>query len=151
MVSSQASSTEEYLRELSPEREAALRAIVDVVRANLPPGYRESMQYGMIAWTVPLERLPQTYNRKPLAYIALASQKQYISLYLNHVYGDPAAERWFREAYEATGKRLNMGKSCVRFRHLEDLPLDLIGQAVARTSVDEYVAAYRAVRGGTAR
>lgn len=151
MVSSQARSTEEYLRALSPEREAALRAIVEVVRANLPPGFQEGMQYGMIAWSVPLERLPQTYNGKPLAYIALASHKQYVSLYLNHLYGDPAAERWFRQAYETTGRRLNMGKSCVRFRNLEELPLDLIGQAVARTSVDEYIAAYRAARGGNAR
>ncbi len=71
MVTSQASSTEEYLRELSPKRAAILRAVVEVVRANLPSGYQEGMQYGMIAWTVPLERLPRTYNGKPLAYQAV--------------------------------------------------------------------------------
>lgn len=147
MVSSQAPTPEAYLDELEPERRAALRQVVEVIRSNLPPGYEEGMQYGMIAWYVPLERLPDTYNGKPLAYVALASQKRYMSLYLNHVYGDALTEQWFRDAVAAAGKQLDMGKACVRFRRLDDLPLDVIGEAVARTPVERYVDAYLAVRG----
>ena len=79
-------------------------------------------------------------------YIALASQKQYISLYLTNVYGDESVEKWFKERYLATGKKLNMGKSCVRFRTLDDLPLDLVAEVVARTPIEEFVDIYHASR-----
>lgn len=82
-----------------------------------------------------------------MGYIALASQKQYMSLYLMNIYGDEEAERWFRVEYETSGKKLNMGKSCVRFRKIDDLPLDLIGQAVARTGVDDFITRYEVSRG----
>jgi hypothetical protein len=78
--------------------------------------------------------------------VALASQKQYMSVYLMNVYGDRAAETWFQEAYKRSGKRLDMGKSCVRFRRLQDLPLDVIGKAVARTSMNDFIAMYEASR-----
>jgi hypothetical protein len=104
------------------------------------------MLYGMIGWYVPLDRLPDTYNGQPLAYAALASQKNHMSLYLNSIYGHAPTAAWFRERYAASGRRLDMGKSCVRFRRLEDLPLDLIGEAIARTPLDTYVAQYRAAR-----
>jgi hypothetical protein len=116
----------------------------DVILANLPAGYEEGVQFGMIGYYVPLSVFPDTYNKQPLGYLALANQKNYMSLYLNNVYGDPATERWFKERYAASGKRLDMGKSCLRFKRLEDLPLDLIAETVARTPVDQFIAGYQA-------
>jgi len=140
---------EAYIAGLPPDRQPVVRAVRDVVNANLPPGFREGMAYGMIAWYVPLERFPDTYNGQPLGLAALASQKQYLSLYLNSVYGNPDIDRWFRDRWAATGKRLDMGKSCVRFRRLDDLPLDLIGETIARTSVDRYLDSYLQARGSS--
>ena len=131
--------SDDYLAGLPDERRTALQAVRDVVLANLPAGYEEGIQYGMIGYYVPLSRCPKTYNGQPLSYVGIASQKHYMSLYLMGVYGDESASAWFREAYQQTGKRLDMGKSCVRFKKLEDLPLDLVGQAVAITSVDELI------------
>ena len=149
MVSSAAKTPAAYLASLPADRREAIAAVRDVVRANLPPGYEEGMQFGMIGWVVPLERFPDTYNGQPLPLAGLASQKRYMSLYLNTVYGDPDTERWFRERFAASGKRLDMGKSCVRFRRLEDLPLDVIGEAIARVPLEQYVARYAAVRGSS--
>jgi hypothetical protein len=100
---------------------------------------------------VPLSRLPETYNGQPLGLAAVANQKHYMSLYLNSVYGDPETEAWFRQAYAASGRRLDMGKSCVRFRRLSDLPLEVIGQAIARVDLDRFVARYLAIRGAAQR
>ncbi|MEX0709792.1 MAG: DUF1801 domain-containing protein [Chloroflexota bacterium] len=147
MVRSQARTTEEYIAELPPDRAEAVRRVREVVRRHLPAGYEEGMQYGMIGWYVPFSRLPKTYNGQPLGYAALANQKNYISLYLNNVYGDPAIEAWFRERFVASGHRLDMGKSCVHFHSADDLPLDLIGETIARTPVDQYIAKYLAARG----
>ena len=127
----------------------ALTAVADVIRRNLPDGYREGMQYGMIGWYVPLETFPDTYNGQPLGLAALASQKHYMSLYLNNVYGDPELEAWFRDRYKAAGKKLDMGKSCVRFRQLDDLALNVIGEAIARSDLDDYLARYLQARGSS--
>jgi hypothetical protein len=151
MVTTSAQSPDEYLDSLPPDRREAMRTVREVVNRNLPPGFEEGMQYGMIGWYVPLDRFPDTYNGQPLGLAGLASQKQYMSLYLNTVYGDPATESWFRERYAAAGKRLDMGKSCVRFRRLDDLALDVIGATIARADLDAYVAAYQAVRGSSRR
>ena len=147
MSSSQAGTVDAYLEELPPERRAAIEAVRDVVRRNLPAGFEEGMAYGMIAWYVPLNTFPDTYNGQPLGLAALASQKHHMSLYLNNVYGDPETERWFRARWATTGKRLDMGKSCVRFKKVEDLPLGLITEAVARVPVDQYVTHYVAMVG----
>ncbi len=147
MVTSSATTVDEYIASLPDERRKAIETVRNVVRDNLPDGYREGMQFGMIGWYVPLERFPDTYNGQPLGLAGLASQKNYMSLYLNTVYGDPATERWFRDRYAASGKTLDMGKSCVRFRKVEDLPLDVIGETIARADLDRYVAGYEAVRG----
>ena len=109
------------------------------------------MQYGMIGWYVPLETFPDTYNGEPLGLAGLASQKNYMSLYLNNIYGDPATEARFRERYAATGKKLDMGKSCVRFRHLDDLALDVVGETVAGTTVESFLAHYMQARGSSRR
>ena len=141
-----ASSAEEMIAALPPDRAAAIARVREVILANLPPGYRESVRSGMIGYGIPLERYPDTYNGQPLAYAALANQKNHMALYLMSVYGSPDEERWFRARYAATGKKLDMGKACVRFKRVEDLPLDLIGETIARTPVDRYIAGYEAAR-----
>ena len=142
MVTSDARTPDEYIAALPDDRREAVGAVRDVVRDNLPAGFEEGMLYGMIGWYIPLERFPNTYNGQPLGLAALASQKNYMSLYLNSVYGDPRTEAWFKDRYEASGKRLNMGKSCVRFRRLDDLPLDVIADTIARVDLESFVASY---------
>ena len=145
-MQSSAKTAEEYLSELDDDRRKQLATVRNVVLDNLPDGYEESMQYGMITYIVPLSTLADTYNGQPLMYAALASQKRHMALYLTNVYGDGSVEKWFRERYLATGKRLDMGKSCVRFRKLDDLPLELVGEVVAKTPIDEFIEVYKASR-----
>jgi len=151
MVTSDARTPDEYIAALPEDRRAAVSAERHVVRDNLPAGFEEGMLYGMIGWYIPLERFPNTYNGQPLGLAALASQKSYMSLYLNSVYGDPRTEAWFKDRYAKSGKRLDMGKSCVRFRRLEDLPLDVIGDTIARVDLESYVAWYEKARGSSRR
>ena len=146
MAYSKAATVEEYLGELPAERRQTVEAVRTVIRDNLPDGYEEAMQFGMISYVVPLERYPKTYNGQALSYAALASQKNYVSVYLMNIYSDVETERWFTERYKASGKRLDMGKACVRFKKLDDLPLDLIAEAVALTSVDSFIELYEASR-----
>jgi hypothetical protein len=150
MVSSDARTPDELIANLPPDRQRAISAVRKVILDNLPEGYEEGMQYGMIGYYIPLERFPETYNGQPLGIAGLASQKNHMSLYLNAVYGDPETARWFHERWAETGKKLDMGKSCVRFKRLEDLPLDLIGETIARVPVDAYLAHYEASRRGPA-
>jgi uncharacterized protein YdhG (YjbR/CyaY superfamily) len=145
MASSSAATVQEYLAELPPERREVVSAVRDVVLRNLPEGYREGMSFGMIGWGIPLERYPDTYNKQPLGYAALAAQKNYYALYLS-VYQDPQQETTFREEFAKAGKKLDMGKSCVRFRKLEDLPLDVIGWTIAATPPEELIRVYEASR-----
>ena len=150
-MQSKAKSVEDYLSELDDTRRGAISTVRDVVLDNLPDGYEEMMLFGMITYAVPLSIFPGTYNKQPLMYAALASQKRHMALYLTNVYGDGSLEAWFRERYKATGKRLDMGKSCVRFRKLDDLPLDLVGETIAKTPIDEFLEIYRASRTGAKR
>ena len=126
-------------------------ALRDLVNAHLPPGYEEVMAYGMISWIVPLSRYPLTYNKQPLCYAGLAAQKNHYALYLACVYGDGEQERTLRAAAAAQGKKLDMGKSCVRFKQLEDLPLLAIGELIAGMSVDDHLAQYEASRKASQR
>ena len=145
-MQSDATTVAEFLATLPEDRARALKQVRAVIRKHLPKGYVESLSGGMIAYEVPLRRYPDTYNKRPLLYAALASQKQYMVAYLMGVYASPEAAVEFERAYRATGKRYDMGKSCVRFRRLEDLPLELIGETIAATSVDDVVAAAEAAR-----
>jgi hypothetical protein len=146
MVSSAATTVDRYLSALPADRRAAISRVRDVVNANLPDGFTEGMQYGMISWFVPLTRYPDTFNGQPAAVASLASQKQYMSLYLMTVYGDKPTEKWFRGAFAAAGKKLDMGKSCIRFKTIEALPLGVIGEAIARVSLEAFVARCKAAR-----
>jgi hypothetical protein len=135
----------EYLDSLPEERRKAISKVRDAVNKGLPKGYREGIQYGMIGWCVPHELFPAGYHcdpKQPLAFAGLGNQKNHMSLYLMCIYGDTAHREWFETAWKKTGKKLDMGKSCIRFRKVEDVPLDLITQAVARVPVDKYVAHY---------
>ena len=146
MASSKATTVDGYLAELPPERRAVVSVVRDVILRRIPEGYRESIHWGMIAYEVPRERYPETYNGEPLLYVALAAQKNYYAVYLNAVPMDPHAEAPFRAAYLKTGKKIDMGKSCVRFRRLEDLPLDVIGDEVAGTPPEALIARYERSR-----
>ena len=146
MARSSAATVEEYLRELPAERADALRAVRQVILDHLPPGYAETMNWGMICYEIPLERCPDTYNKQPLMYAALASQKHHMGLYLMCVYSHQGSRAGFEAKFRASGKKLDMGKSCVRFKKLEDLPLAVIGETIAGTSVEEYIQRYRESR-----
>ena len=143
---STAASPAEYLRSLPDDRRPAIEAVRRVVNDSLPPGYEEAMNWGMITWQVPLATYPDTYNGQPLMYAGLASQKRYMALHLMGVYTSPAAREAFEAAYRATGKRFDAGKACVRFRKLDDLPLDLVAETIAALPADELVRLAQAAR-----
>ena len=153
-MKSNAATVEAYLQSLPDDRRAALSAVRKVILANLPEGYEERMNCGMIGYVVPHRLYPAGYHcdpRQPLPFANLASQKNHMALYLYNVYGDAATEQWFRKAWQAAGKKLDMGKSCVRFRKVEDVPLEVIGQVIARTPVQRYVAAIEKALGARSR
>ena len=146
MVQSKASTVAAYLKELSPERRKVMTAMRDLIRKNLPAGYQEKMSWGQVSYEIPLKRYPDTYNGQPLCYVGLAAQKNAYSLHLMALYQDPIKAEAFKRAFDKAGKRLDMGKSCVRFRSLDDLPLPAIGQEIAAVSVDAYLDWYRKAR-----
>ena len=147
MAQSAAQTVADYLAELPPDRRETIETVRQIILDNLPEGFQEAMQYGMISYVIPLERYPKTYNKQALAVVSLASQKNYMSLHLMSVYGNVPTQEWFTERYRASGKKLNMGKSCLRFKTLADLPTELIGEAIARTSVADFLEIYEAARG----
>jgi uncharacterized protein YdhG (YjbR/CyaY superfamily) len=140
MVRSTATTVDEYLAELPDDRRDAIEEVRETIVEHLPDGFVETMNWGMISYEVPLETFPDTYNGQPLMYAALASQKNHMAVYLTTVYADGEIDDWFRNRYEATGKKLDMGKSCVRFKQLEQLPVELIGEVIGRTTLDEFLA-----------
>jgi hypothetical protein len=146
-MQSKATTVKEYLAELPPERREAIAAVRKVVSENVDDDIEEGMHWGMICWYVPHRVFPDGYHtnpRLPLPYAALASQKNYMSLYLNTVYGEGGeAAGWFRSEWEKTGRKLDMGKTCIRFKKVADLPLDVIAKAVRQISTKEYIAMYQ--------
>ena len=140
-----------YLARLPADRRDAIATVRAVINDHLPTGYEERVQYGMIAWCVPESVLPaaQVYNKQPLAYVALASQKSHMAIYMMGIYGDEKLRAWFEKAYKATGKKFDVGKSCVRFKSLDALPLEVVGDAVSRISVNKFVERYHDVRANT--
>jgi len=141
------STAKEYLDSLPEDRRAAIRQVRAAVNQGLPKGYREGIQYGMIGWFVPHSLYPDGYHCDPkqgVPFAALASQKNYMSLYLMCIYGDEKHRAWFEKEWAKSGKKLNMGKSCVRFKRVEELPLELITEAVRRVPVDAFLSHYEA-------
>jgi hypothetical protein len=147
MARSEAATVAEYLDELPAERRAVVAAVRDAVRRSLPAGYEECVRWGMISYEIPLARYPTTYNGQPLAYAAIAAQKHHYAIYLMGVYASSEQERELRSAYDRAGKRLDLGKSCLRFRRLDELELPAIERAIASTPPDEMIARYERSRG----
>lgn len=139
-------SVEDYLARLPEDRRETVAKVRQVLLENLNQGFEEGMQYGMIGYYVPHSLFPAGYHVKPsdpLPFAHIGSQKNHIAVYLMHLYGDPTREKTFREQWAKTGKKLDMGKSCIRFKRLEDLALDVLASAVRDISVEEYVARYQ--------
>ena len=145
MAHSGARTVSEYLQDLPAEKREVVAKVRSVILENLPEGYRETMNWGMIAYEVPLARYPNTYNKKPLLYMALAAQKNHFAVYATGVYMNPDGEAWVRSEFEKAGKSVDMGKSCIRFKKLEDLPLDVIGKIAGERSLDAFLEAYERV------
>ncbi len=142
---SEASSVAAYLKELPAERREAIEGVRRVILENLDGEFEEGMGYGMIAYYVPHRVFPAGYHcdpKQPLMFAALASQKNYMAVYLMSIYGSANERAWFEAAWKKSGKKLDAGKSCIRFKSLEDVPLEVIGEAVGRVSVKRYVDAY---------
>ncbi|MGI8518466.1 MAG: DUF1801 domain-containing protein [Acidimicrobiia bacterium] len=144
MASSTATTVAEYLRELPPDRRKAISEVRKLIRSNLPTGYEETMNWGMITYEIPLSSYPATYNKKPLGYLALTSQKNNMTLYLYGAYLD---EEQFKKEYRQTGKPLDMGKSCLHFKKVDDLALDFLAENIASTTPDELIERYEKSRG----
>jgi uncharacterized protein YdhG (YjbR/CyaY superfamily) len=147
-MQSQAATVVQYLQSLTADRREQLGIVRDLLNAHIQPGFEEVINWGMITWQVPLSVCPDTYNKQPLMFAALASQKQHIALYLAALYADPGRRDSFEQRYKQTGKRYNCGKSCIRFKQAQDLPLELIAETIRDYSVDQCIALYRAVHKG---
>ncbi len=147
VMQSKATTVEQYLAELPPDRRAAIEAVRNVILKNLDKDCEEAMSYGMIGYGVPHRVYPPGYHcdpSKPLPFAGIASQKNYMSVYLCTVYAAGIEEDWFRAAWAKTGKKLDMGKCCIRFKKLDDLALDVIGQAIRRVPARKFVELYEA-------
>jgi len=136
----------EYLQQVAPERKEAMTRLVDIIRTHLPSGFEETISYGMIGWVVPLSLYPSGYHvspNLPLPFINLASQKRHIALYHMGIYSFPAIQSWFIKAYpEHCRTKLDMGKSCIRFRNVQHIPYALIGELCSKVTPEEWIARY---------
>lgn len=141
----------EYLDSLAPDRRATIGAVRSVVRKHLPKGYQEGIGMGMILFMVPLSRFPNTYNGHPLIIAALASQKNYCTLHLMGVYGDPRQKAALADGFRRAGKNLDVGKACVRFKTTDDLALDTIAELIAAVPPEMLIAQHEAVHAGKRR
>lgn len=144
-MQSKASTVDKYIAELSPDRQEAISSVRKVILKNIDPQFQETMQYGMIGYSVPHSVYPPGYHcdpKQPLPFAGLASQKNYMSLYLCSAYNDTEFDNWIRSAFEKAGKKLDMGKCCIRFKRLEDLPVEVIAEAFRRVRCSQFVASY---------
>jgi hypothetical protein len=145
---SSASTPEAYVAELPADRASEIARVRDAVNAAMPDGYVERMAWGMISWEVPIETSGKTYNGQPLVYAALAAQKNYNALYLNCTYGSEERTEMLRQRFAESGRRLDMGKSCVRFKKADDLEMDSIAELIRADTPDDFVAMTNAAHQG---
>lgn len=145
-MQSKAKTVKEYLGKLPSDRKNAVATVRKIILTNLPNGYAETMNWGMISYEIPLETFPDTYNNQPLIYAALASQKQYISIYMMGVYSNPDQLKRLQDAFKAMDVKPNMGKSCIRFTDVNQIPLETIGELIAEYSVEDYLVYYERSR-----
>lgn len=144
-MQSKATTVAEYVKQLPEDRRKTIEAVRAVILKNMDPDFQETMAYGMIGYNVSHKIYPNGYHcdpKQPLPFAGLASQKNYMSLYLCAAYGDTSIEDWLRKEFEKAGKKLDMGKCCIRFKKVEDLPLTVIAEAFRKVSVVEFVASY---------
>ena len=145
-MKSAATTPEAYLAELAPDRAEAMNRLRAIINAHLPDGFEEGMGYGMIGWSVPHSLYPAGYHctpELPLPFLSLASQKNFIALYHMGMYADPELLAWFEAEYAAVvPTKLDMGKSCVRFKRVDRIPYELIGKLVAKVTPQEWIARY---------
>ena len=151
MFANKAKTVGDYIAGLPADRQPVVRKIRSFVKKHIPKGYQETIGFGAIAYAVPLATLPDTYNGQPLCYAAIAAQKNYYTLYMMNVYGDPKQKKWMADEFKKRGKKFDMGKSCLHFTSLDDLPLDVVGAVIASTPMEKYVAHYRDSRKKTAK
>ena len=137
---------DEYIASLPADRRKEIATVRQVVNKNIPKGYTEVYFYGMIGWVIPLARYPDTYNKHPLCYVMLASEKSYGSLHLLGCYGDAGQLAALKRAFANAGKKLDMGKSCVHFWTADDLPLTEIGKLVAAVTPEKWIEIYEKSR-----
>ena len=142
MISSSITTPADYLASLPEDRREIISAVRDLILQNLPEGYQETINWGMLSYEIPLETYPDTYNKNPLSNVGLAAQKNYNSLYLMAIYQNPADYQELVDAFAEMGIKPNLGKSCVRFTKLDQLPLDTIARLIAKTSVADYIHIY---------
>ena len=145
-LQSKANSIEQYLNALPENRKKSLSIVRKTIVENLPTGYDEVMNWGLITYEVPLETFSNTYNEKPLMYTGLASQNNYMSVYLMGCYISPEIQKDFENAYKQSEKKLDAGKSCIRFRNVDDFPLKLIGKIIGLMSVEKFIENHSLVR-----
>lgn len=143
---STAETVNQYIEELPEDRKEPIRIVRETILKSLPEGYEEVMNWGMITYQVPLSVYPDTYNGKPLMYAALASQKKHMAVYLTGIYMNEDSGKMFEKEYIATGKRYDAGKSCIRFRKLDDLPLDLVSKVISSMSVERFIKGVEKIR-----
>ncbi len=151
MVATKAKTVAEYLASLPPDRRKEMAAVRKVVKKAVPRGYKESMNWGMICWEIPLSAYPRSHNAQPLCYVALAAQKQHLSLYLTAAYMFSEQAEAIRSGFKAAGKKLDMGKSCLRFRSADDLALPVITACIAAIPPGRYIMRYEEVFKGRGR
>lgn len=153
-MQSKAKTVAEYIASLPSDQREVLAAVRTVILANLDRGYQEAMQYGMVGYSVPHSRYPAGYHcdpKQPLPFAALAAQKNSFSLHLMGLYMNPGELKWFTQAWKASGKKLDMGKACVRFKKLDDVALAVVGEAFRRVSADAWIATYETSLAGNAQ
>ena len=146
MVSTSTTTATDYLASLPQDRREVISAVRELILRNLPEGYQETINWGMLSYEVPLETYPDTHNKKPLSYVGLAAQKNYNSLYLMSVFQDPADYQELMEAFARMGVKPDMGKSCIRFKKLDRIPLEKIARLIAKTSVQDFVATAKSLQ-----
>ena len=145
-MQSKAATVNEYIEELPEDRKAAIKKLRTVIKKNLPKGFQEGMGYGMAGYSVPHSKYPAGYHcdpKQPLPFMGFASQKNFIAVYSMAIYSSPLLLKWFTEAHaKASPKKLDMGKSCIRYKKTEDIPYELIGELASKITPDKWIAVY---------
>lgn len=145
-MQSKATTPEAYISEMPADRQVAFKKLRAVIKKNLPKGFKEGMGYGMMGYSVPHSKYPAGYHcnpKDPLPFMGMASQKHFIAVYHMGIYADPKLLKWFTDAHaKASPKKIDMGKSCIRYKKPEEIPFDLIGELASKITPDEWIAIY---------